>query len=89
MIRKRLVGEPLLPCRFSLGKWGLIINSITLAYVVLAYVLIFFPTIPAPALIDMNWTIVMYSTIVAFSLVYYYFQGRFTYKGPVTEVKQY
>ncbi|KAK1064565.1 hypothetical protein LTR74_008567 [Friedmanniomyces endolithicus] len=44
---KRLRGEPLLPRRWSLGKWGAPLNDITLAFLLVAFVFSFFPTAPA------------------------------------------
>ncbi|KAK0265233.1 hypothetical protein LTR35_017200 [Friedmanniomyces endolithicus] len=44
---KRLRGEPLLPRRWSLGKWGAPLNDITLAFLLVAFVFSFFPTSPA------------------------------------------
>ncbi|KAF2858612.1 hypothetical protein K470DRAFT_220893, partial [Piedraia hortae CBS 480.64] len=43
---KRLRGEPLLPRRWSLGKYGGIINDISLAWLVLGFIFSFFPMAP-------------------------------------------
>jgi hypothetical protein len=43
---------------------------------------------PNPALIDMNWTCLIYGCLVTFSLVYYHFYGQYNYDGPVEYVKK-
>ncbi|KAK3117303.1 hypothetical protein LTR53_001484 [Teratosphaeriaceae sp. CCFEE 6253] len=50
---KRLRGEPLLPRRWSLGKWGAPINDITLLFLAVGFVFSFFP--PVPVIGDPQW----------------------------------
>jgi choline transport protein len=88
MLRKRLVGEPLLPSKFDLGRAGIAVNTIALVYLSLAIVMICFPEVPNPSLIDMNWSSLMFGGLVIFSMVYYYFYGRHKYDGPVEYVKR-
>jgi amino acid transporter len=88
MIRKRILGEPLLPSKFDLGKAGLIVNLIAITYLSLAIVLICFPEIPNPSLADMNWSIVMFAVLVVFAMGYYYLIGKDKYDGPVEYVKR-
>ncbi|KAF3037433.1 hypothetical protein E8E11_003723 [Didymella keratinophila] len=89
MLRKRLIGEPLLPSKFDLGKkGGFYVNTIALAYLFIPYVMICFPSIPNLSLIDMNWSSLMFGGLVIFAMVYYYFYGRHKYDGPVEYVKQ-
>ncbi|KAK6819479.1 hypothetical protein PG987_015962 [Apiospora arundinis] len=40
---RRLVDKPLLPSKFSLGKWGLFINIVSMMFLVIAFVFSFFP----------------------------------------------
>jgi choline transport protein len=89
MLRKRLNGEPLLPSKFDLGKMGgFYVNIVALAYLFIPYVMICFPSIPNPSLIDMNWSSLMFGGLVIFAMVYYYLYGRHKYDGPVEYVKQ-
>lgn len=41
---KRFRGEELLPARWSLGRYGAVINDISLAFLVIVFVFSFFPT---------------------------------------------
>ncbi|GAB7356488.1 hypothetical protein MBLNU459_g7247t2 [Dothideomycetes sp. NU459] len=86
MAGKRLRGEPLLPCQFSLGKWGLPINLTALLFLTVAFVLLFFPGAPHPDAAAMNWTILIYGVTWIGCLAYYYFKGRHVYKGPVAYI---
>lgn len=89
MLRKRVLGEPLLPSKFDLGKrGGFYVNAMALTYLFIPYVMICFPSIPNPSLIDMNWSSLMFGGLVIFAAIYYYFYGRHKYDGPVEYVKQ-
>jgi len=88
MLRKRIRGEILLRCRFSLGRAGIVVNAIAVCYLCLGVIFMLFPTMPNPSLIDMNWSCVIFFGLVIFSMVYYYLHGRHTYEGPVMYVKQ-
>ncbi|KAF2828276.1 GABA-specific permease [Ophiobolus disseminans] len=88
MIRKRLLGERLVPSPFSLGRAGLAVNVIALCWIVLAIVFMLFPPVPNPSLVDMNWASVMLLVGLAFSMGYYHVYGKHHYEGPVVLVKQ-
>jgi choline transport protein len=88
MLRKRFVGESLLPARYDLGRWGIGVNVIAFIYLAVAIVFTLFPSMPNPAPIAMNWASLMFGSLVIFSVVYYYLKGRHTYKGPVEYVKR-
>jgi choline transport protein len=88
VLRKRIVGEPLLPSRFSLGRAGIVVNVIALCFLSLIWVLLFFPTMPNPSLMDMNWTCLIYAFVITFSLIYYHVYGKHNYDGPVEYVKK-
>jgi choline transport protein len=85
---KRIRGEPLLPAYFRLGRLGLPINIISLCFLVLAYVMIFFPPVIQPPLNAMNWSVVIYFGVLALSAGYYLFRGRYVYVGPVEYVRK-
>ena len=85
---KRIRGEPLLPAYFRLGRLGLPINVISLCFLALAYVMIFFPPVIQPPLDAMNWSVVIYFGVLALSATYYFFRGRHVYVGPVEYVRK-
>jgi len=83
MFVKRWRKEPLLPSRFSLGKYGLAINAISVIYLWIALVFSFFPVAPHPTPAFMNWNILIYGVTIIFSLAYFMLRGRHQYVGPV------
>lgn len=89
---KRFRGEPLLPGRWSLGKWGGPINDITLAFLLVGFVFSFFPEAPSvgdPAwAADFNWAIVIFGATVILASGYFWFGGRHKYVAPVALVKR-
>ncbi|MCJ1430794.1 hypothetical protein MMC27_000144 [Xylographa pallens] len=85
---KRIRRQPLLPSYFELGRWGLPVNIVSLSFLVLAYVMIFFPPVIQPALNVMNWSVVIYCGVLSLSAVYYIFRGRYVYIGPVEYLRK-
>lgn len=85
---KRIRGETLIPCRFSLGKFGLPLNIISVFFLLLAFIMTFFPTVKNPDTATMNWNVLVYGTVVLFSVIYFVLKGRFRYVGPVEYVRK-
>ncbi|RDI80235.1 hypothetical protein Vi05172_g9750 [Venturia inaequalis] len=85
---KRLRGEPLPPSRFSLGKFAIPLNIISLLYIVFVFVMSFFPTFKAITAVSMNWSVLVWAVIIGGSSMIYYFHGRKVYKGPVVYVNK-
>ncbi|EUC36330.1 hypothetical protein COCVIDRAFT_38996 [Bipolaris victoriae FI3] len=83
MFIKRWNNEPLIPCKFSLGRAGIWINGISIVYLCIALVFVFFPTFPHPTAALMNWNILIYGVVVIFSFIYFAVKGRKVYVGPV------
>jgi len=89
---KRLRGEPLLPSRWSLGRWGGTVNDISLAFLLVGFVFSFFPIAPVKGdpnwASDFNWAIVIFSGTCILAGVYYVAGGRHRFVAPVTLVKE-
>jgi len=85
---RRIRGEPLLDCRFALGRWGLPINILSLAFISLGFVMTFFPPVANPPLNTMNWSCVVYGGVLFIALIYYIFWARHSYVGPVEYVRK-
>lgn len=79
--------ELLLPCRWSLGRYGVGVNVVGLAYALFAF---FWSFWPAQANVDVetfNWAIVIFLGVAVVSLVLYAVKGRKVYVGPVVDVE--
>ena len=88
---RRLRGEPLPPCRWSLGKWGGPINDITLAFLAVTFFFSFWPYYnligDSTAAADFNWAIVVLAAVGILAFAYYYLGGgRRKYVAPVSLV---
>ncbi|KAM0186757.1 hypothetical protein ACHAPI_011541 [Fusarium lateritium] len=88
MIWRRCTNSPLLPSKFSLCKWGLVINIASEAFLVVIFVLAFMPGNLNPTAAEMNWSILIYGAVAVFSLIYYVCRGTHRYKGPVAYVRR-
>ena len=88
LVWRRLKGEPLPPRRWSLGRYGLAINIMSLVFLMPIYFFAFWPAVTPVEASSMNWAVLMYSAVVIFSLVYYFIWGKHSYVGPVMVVKR-
>ncbi|KAH8821459.1 GABA permease [Xylogone sp. PMI_703] len=88
VLYRRIVHPELLPsARWSLGKWGILVNSVGLAFVTFSFFWSFWPNeVPVNAE-NFNWSVVLFVSIFMMSLVMYVVRGRKVYEGPVTTVK--
>jgi amino acid transporter len=85
----RLRGGKLPHARYSLGKWGIVVNSIALIYITPIFIFSFFPAFPNPTPAAMNWAIAMVGGIVVLATVYYMVWARKIYSPPNDTVEDY
>ncbi|KAL8718986.1 MAG: hypothetical protein Q9225_003944 [Loekoesia sp. 1 TL-2023] len=88
MAMLRIKGRPLLRCHFSLGRYGLVVNILAFLFLMFSFVMICFPPARDPTLQSMNWSIVIFSGVLALSWCYYLATARHKYVGPVRLVKR-
>jgi amino acid transporter len=87
VLYRRLRYPQLLPhARWSLGRLGVPVNVVGLAYVLFAFFWSFWPNETPVALDTFNWSVVIFLGVAVLSLVMYFAQGRSVYTGPVTSV---
>ena len=87
IVRKRISGEKFPVSKFSLGRLGMPINVLAIAFLLVAYVFLFFPSAPDPSPATMNWAILVYGVVLVFAGLYYLVRGRHEYDGPVHYVR--
>lgn len=70
---------------WRLGRWGILANVVALVYGTIAFIFSFFPqTVPVtPA--TMNWSSLMFGGILIFATIFWFFDGKRRYKGPIVE----
>ncbi|KAA6406969.1 MAG: amino acid permease [Lasallia pustulata] len=84
---KRFRGEYLPPARWSMGRYASTVNTIAIAYLLLVFVLSFFPETRRVVPATFNWGILIYGVMVVFAVVFYFVKGRHGYVGPVVLIK--
>lgn len=84
---RRICQKPIRRAYFSLGRWGLLVNVLALMFLALAFVMILFPPIRNPDSQSMNWSIVILSGVLLFSVSYYYGGAQARYVAPIELVK--
>jgi choline transport protein len=85
----RLQGRKLPHARYALGKWGILINIVSLIYVIPILVFSFFPAAPKPTAATMNWAILMVGGVALLATIYYILWGRKQYSPPTDTVEDY
>ena len=88
VLLKRVRGERLPAARWSLGRWGGVVNVLALCYLCGIYVFAFFPAVSGPSAVDMNYAIVIFGGVVGFAVGYYFVYGRDQYVPPVALVRR-
>ncbi|RMY49193.1 hypothetical protein D0865_07637, partial [Hortaea werneckii] len=88
MLLKRLLGQPLPPARFSMGRYSVPVNMFAVGYIITAAVASFFPvSVPVDA-VSMNWSVVVFGGVLCIACVDYVFRGRKHYVAPVQHVEK-
>ena len=83
---KRLRGEPLPPCRWSLGRYGLTINLIALVWSIWSFFWSCWPNSHHVTAQKFNWACVIFVGIMGISCLLYVVRARHIYEGPVVKV---
>jgi choline transport protein len=55
IIYRRFDGNEFPSTKFSLGRWGLPLNIAALTYLLTSFTFCFFPAVPNPLPVEMNW----------------------------------
>ncbi|ETI24991.1 hypothetical protein G647_04361 [Cladophialophora carrionii CBS 160.54] len=84
---RRLRKQPLLGRAFNLGPLGLPINLASIAFLLLTFVMSFFPGMGHPIPQTMNWSCLAYGGVLIIGGGYYMFWARHHYVGPVEYVR--
>lgn len=77
------------PGPFNMGRLGLPVAAIAVAWMIFSIVILIFPSSPDPSGPDMNYTIVVLGAWISLCLIYYYFPvygGVYWFHGPIANV---
>ena len=89
ILMHRLRGGKLPHARFSLGKYGALINILALIYILPIFVFSFFPAAPKPDSFNMNWAILLLGGPIILATIYYFLGGRKIYTPPDQTIDDY
>lgn len=87
MWRRIALPETLPYARWSLGRWGVLVNAVALSYSLFAFFWCFWPNSTPVDLETFNWAVVMFLGVFVVCMIYYFVRGRQVYKGPVVLVE--
>jgi choline transport protein len=88
LLLRRYTGPNLPSRRWSLGRWGAVVNIVALCFLSVFWIFSFFPPTAVVTTTTMNWNSLMFAIIVVVALVYYLLKARHEYVGPVMLVKR-
>ena len=88
VLLRRLRKQPLLECEFRLGSFGLPVNVAAIAFLLLVWVMSFFPGAANPMPQTMNWSCMVFGVVLIGAGVYYVVKARKVYVGPVEYVRK-
>jgi amino acid transporter len=71
--------DKLPPGEFRLGKFGPVVNWISVVYCCVTTVFFFFPGSPDPAPSDMNYAIAVFGVMLVVAVGFWFIKGRKTY----------
>jgi len=87
ILHRRIYHPELLPpCRWSLGQWGVSINSGALLYSLQAFFWAFWPEATPVNLESFNWAVAIFLGVSVLCVIDYWTRGRKQYNGPVVLV---
>jgi hypothetical protein len=87
---RKLRGEPFPASRFEIPRTiGIVVNIIAICFLSVAFLFLFFPAVPSPNAVDMNWGILIYGVVILFSMVYYHWKGKHQYDVSLVQLLRY
>lgn len=85
---RRITKMPLLPSQFSLGKWGLPLNLVSLAFLAVTWIFSFFPPFFNPPPEAMNYSSAVFGGVMILATIHFFTSARHVYVGPVEYVRK-
>lgn len=71
---------------FKLGRAGIFINLFAIVYSILGIFFVVWPPSAQVSASTMNWSIIIYGTVLMFSLLFWLLHGLKVYTGPLIEI---
>ncbi|CAO3641524.1 unnamed protein product [Cunninghamella blakesleeana] len=71
---------------FNLGKWSIPCNLFAVLWLTFFTVILCLPSVLPVSAESMNYSSLMIGSLFVFSITFWFYKGRYTFKGPVTNV---
>lgn len=71
---------------FKLGRWGLLVNVVSIVYTIFTSIFLLFPPYQPVSATNLNYAPVVLGGVLVVSVVYWFCYGRRYYDGPVVEL---
>ena len=68
------------------GVFGVIVNSTAIVYVIIMLFFSFWPPSTPATPATMNYSVLVFGTVILFSILYYFLYAKKLYRGPFMEV---
>ncbi|KAF7508647.1 hypothetical protein GJ744_009039 [Endocarpon pusillum] len=88
VLSKRLRGDALPPRQWTLGRYGMPINLVAMAFLLVFFVWSFFPLVTPVDLSNMNWGSVIFCSVMILSTAYYLIWGKHAYITPLERLNR-
>jgi len=88
LIIKRLHNQPIGTGPFTLGRYGLAVNTAALVYGVFICIFLPFPSFMPVTAVNMNYASPVFGAVLLFSVGYWFARGKSVYSGPIREVME-
>lgn len=75
------------PAQFSLGRWGIPVNASAVLFSLWSFFWSFWPEVTPITMSNFNWAPVIFVVTLLMAFVYYVYDARNHYHGPVTLVE--
>lgn len=79
--------DTLPPARYSLGRWGILINAVAVFYSFWCFFWAFWPQQQPVTATGFNWSSVLFVVTLLIAMVYFFAVAKNTYTGPVALVQ--
>lgn len=86
LYRRLTIPEALKYGQWHLGRSGIFINIFSITFLIFTCIFLVFPPYQPVTAINMNYASVVFGGVCTFSGVYWLWQGRHVYQGPIGDL---
>ena len=88
LLHRRLRKDPIRWGPWNMGRWGATVNIVAMIYILIAFFFSFFPQDSVVKPDTMNWSCVVFGSVMIFSVGWYVIRGYKNFSGPIVEIDE-